>query len=221
MGSSILEPATIIARGAGATTIVRSDEVAARVMQNAVRSKQTGAAEPVSRREGPPDGQHSARGLDALRQRVGHVSDVIAYLASEVEALEPETAFVVLISLDRDATAVASDILAHLHRERAEGAPTDMETAPLDIAVVGITHAAEIDVARGAHVCLMQWTDAVGETLSAREDDALHLLLSESCAVSFRNVDNAASIRLRTFSRDVILRAPPSEAAKGFMDVIL
>lgn len=223
MGPFLIEPATIIARGASSTTIVRSDEVAARVMQNAVRSKGAGDARPVTPTERRDDQRpfHSDRGIDALRRRVGEVADLVAWLQNMIAALDPDVAYLAVAADEPDTVAIVTEILVRLREAEIE--PTDElpGEAPVDLTIQPIVQAVEIDLGSGVHLSLVQWGQDDMVPLSARDGDNLHLLLTDGSAASLLNTQRAGSVCIRMAHKEFVLKSPPERAITGLMDVIL
>ena len=203
---------------------MRSDEVAARVMQDALRTKNAGSAAPVApvtQREGDNRPYHSDRGIAALRRKVGHVANLVGWLSAQMAALDDDVSYLAIVSGDADLVTIATEVLISLKGgaitlELREDAPQ-----PMDLMITPIAVAAEIDLGDGAHLSLVQWQGQGEVPLSIRDAETLHLLLTETSAVSILHTDRAGSIRIRTMAREFTLKSPPEQAATGMMDVIL
>lgn len=229
-----MESATVIARGAGTTTIVRSDELAARVLQDGIKKSRTAdpkavvqapLPDPRERRSRRPD--KPREGLDALRAGVGRVGATLHWchgLASEFEA---SSGYVCVVGDEGPEVAFVSHVLAQLQADPNtfdlpdNAAEAEIGERPVEAEVVQISGEMQIDLAPQRYLSLIRWSDADDEVRVERSEAGLSLTFSGKDQLLLENPDFAGSIVLHLGPKQVVLKEDPAPRTPGLIDVVL
>ena len=237
-----MQSATVIARGAGSTTIVHSDTVAARLVQSGLKEKRAGevAAKPPvptiapsKRRAKRPD--LSKQGIDALRSGVQRVSAAIDWLVALAISYEGEAGYVYVMADDGGVARFATEVLdaaridpSTFTRGRRPGtalAAYDPDAAPRELpipATIGrVEGLTQLDLKPQRHLSLIRWGDGDDQIEIARTSAMLTLSFAGKDHLTLMNPDHAGSIGLRLGDRHVTLREDPMPLSEGILDVIL
>ena len=243
-----MNTAMVISNTPSGRQLVRSDTVAAKVMQKAIKNGRgaevlagkasgTGAIVRIEDVE-PQDAQSGGSGrVSEVRARVGEVTQALGDLGAVFEDIGSYRSLI-LVSESATALAFAAHVLARIEAEveagveaeflrdsdRAEheGDLYNLVLGPSSLSIRVGTGADELDLVTGAHVQFIlsgAEKDEAGSPSAVWEEACLRISFENGDEVVLMNAEKAGSISLSLGGEVLTLVSPKVPAGTGLLDI--
>ncbi len=231
----------IITRAGTATKFVRSDEMAARVMQDVVRdTRSSGAARPAAPPSAPSRNENreprTRNGVDAFRRDVEAVRDMVSQLRGFAAHTDPQKPVLIradviehglfaaelLPKIDGPEFDFVTEAVEPEQAEEAPGASTTLQIGRASLDLVGIDEPIRITQSTGSHFNLVFATLTRHDLRFERSGEGhvdLEVLVKGEALVHFEKVDYTGSLAVVLRDQRIVLNTDAPDAKARVMDV--
>lgn len=233
-----MQPAMVITRGGGATRFARSDELAARVMQDVVRESRAGSVAPAAKPQPKPSRNENREprtrlGAAALRADVATVTALLGELHAFKTAGAPDEPILIRADVIEHALFAAEilpdidaahfvDVIPPDLADKDDKSPRELTVGKARLDLVHIEEGMDISQSAGSHFSVFLPGASRQDLRFERFGDGhehLDILRDDTRLISFARVDYTASLSVRLQDSTIVLNTDAPDAAARVMDV--